>query len=227
MIAPNASRSRLLWIVSLLALAQTVILAWLIFAFRVELHDKIAAHCQCRLVFLGDSLTADGGVWGWRLGRWWPDNRNFGRPGADLYVVRSVVDEVVPALRPECVVLMAGVNDFGRGHDAARVIRDYDEVIERVGVETTDESSAMACTSSSKTHAKALASRSSPPLPSPRETGAACTEAAATTPSCGRPAGRASFDVPFGPTGSGSGRLALCATRVRTSSPSPAGHDIH
>lgn len=132
MIAPNASRRRLLWIVSLLAVAQTAILTWLIFAFRVELNDKIAAHCQCRLVFLGDSLTADGGVWGWRLGRWWPDNRNFGRPGADLYVVRSVVDEVVPALRPECVVLMTGVNDFGRGHDAARVIRDYDGVIDRV-----------------------------------------------------------------------------------------------
>lgn len=112
-----------------LLVAQASVIAWLAWTFRAEIYEKLAARVQCRVLFLGDSLTAEGGVWSWKLGRWWPDTRNFGRSGADLYFVKSIADENVPVVKPECVVIMAGINDFGRGHDVTTIIRDYEAAI--------------------------------------------------------------------------------------------------
>lgn len=119
-------RRRFLWT---LALVQTALIGLLVWTFRIELYEKLAARVQCRILFLGDSLTSEGGVWAWKLGRWWPDTRNFGRSGADIYFVKSVADENLPVLKPECVILMAGINDFGRGHDVATIIRDYESLV--------------------------------------------------------------------------------------------------
>lgn len=124
--AESVHRSRLC---RALLLAQAAIIVWLAWTFRVELYEKVAARVQCRILFIGDSLTSEGGVWAWKLGRWWPDTRNVGRAGADLYFVKSVADENLPVLRPECVVVMAGINDFGRGHDVVNIIRDYEATI--------------------------------------------------------------------------------------------------
>lgn len=125
----SASATRLRKFAWLVVVVPTMLLALLAWTFRVELYEKIAARVQCRILFLGDSLISEGGVWAWKLGRWRPDTRNVGRAGADLYFVKSVADENVPVLRPECVVVMAGINDFGRGHDIATIIRDYEATI--------------------------------------------------------------------------------------------------
>lgn len=125
----SASATRLRKFAWLVVVAPTMLLALLAWTFRVELYEKTAARVQCRILFVGDSLTSEGGVWAWKLGRWWPDTRNVGHAGADLYFVKSVADENVPVLRPECVVIMAGINDFGRGHDTATIIRDYEATI--------------------------------------------------------------------------------------------------
>jgi lysophospholipase L1-like esterase len=108
-------------------------LGWLIVSFRVELYQKVAARTSCKILFLGDSLTAQAGVWGWWLDRWCPDTQNFGRAGADLFQIGLIATEVVPVLRPTCVVIMAGANDPAR-HDLATMKADYLTLIKNVQV---------------------------------------------------------------------------------------------
>lgn len=100
--------------------------------YHVECYELIASRCRCKILFLGDSITSEGGVWAWRLGRRWPDTRNLGRPGADIDFIKGVAAKNVPIIRPECVVLMAGINHFRPDRDAEQVIKDYAGLVECV-----------------------------------------------------------------------------------------------
>ena len=116
----------------ILVITLAIIAATLIRRFHVGIYHSVAAHAHCRVLFIGDSLTAQAGVWGWRLGRWWPDHQNHARSGADLYLIGTIVGEVLPDLQPDCVVLMAGINDLGRGHDVQQVLSEYEQVLARI-----------------------------------------------------------------------------------------------
>lgn len=115
------------WCLLLLAL-QSLLLAWLVVVFRGELHQKVASRVQCRYLFIGDSMIAQAGIWGWWWGRLWPDHQNFGRGGADLFSINATAREVVPVLRPDTVVLMGGFNDTAR-HDLPTMISDYTRLL--------------------------------------------------------------------------------------------------
>ncbi|MBL9146077.1 MAG: hypothetical protein JNM99_20515 [Verrucomicrobiaceae bacterium] len=111
-----------------LMILQTLVIAGLVWTFRQELHQKLAARVPCRVLYLGDSIIAQGGIWSWHLGHWWPNDHNHGRPGFDLFQVNATAKEVLPVLRPQTVVVMGGHNDLAR-HDLAIMIRDYDHLL--------------------------------------------------------------------------------------------------
>jgi lysophospholipase L1-like esterase len=113
----------------ILVILLAVILATIVRRFHVGIYQSVADHARCRLLFVGDSLTAQAGVWGWKLGRWWPDSQNHAVSGADIYLIRAIAGEMVPALQPECVVVMGGINDLGRDHEPGRVLADYTDLL--------------------------------------------------------------------------------------------------
>lgn len=121
------TRLRRLVIIGTFAL-QTLALAWLVWTFRTDLHQKLAARFSCRYLFLGDSITAQAGIWGARLHKWWPDDQNYGRSGADLFQIDLIAQEVIPVRRPPIVIVMGGTNDTAR-HDLPEMIRDYDHLL--------------------------------------------------------------------------------------------------
>jgi len=53
-----------------LIILQTLVIAGLVWTFRQELHQKLAARVPCRVLYLGDSIITQGGIWSWRLGHW-------------------------------------------------------------------------------------------------------------------------------------------------------------
>ncbi len=111
-----------------LLVLQSLVIAGLVWTFRQELHQKLAARVPCRVLYLGDSIIAQGGVWIWRLGHWWPHDQNHGCPGFELFQINATAQEVLPVLRPQTVVVMGGHNDLAR-HDLATLTRDYDQLL--------------------------------------------------------------------------------------------------
>jgi len=88
--------------------------------------DYVAKVVPPRLVFLGDSNTAGGGNWGWRV---------LGNPisainlGVNNYTIRQVAFMVPRAAeyRPSVVAVMAGTNDILANHASVEQIRrDFD-----------------------------------------------------------------------------------------------------
>ena len=81
------------------------------FQYMQTVLDYVAKVVPPRLVFLGDSNTAGGGNWGWRV---------LGNPisainlGVSNYTIRQVAFMVLRAVeyRPSVVVIMAGTNDI-------------------------------------------------------------------------------------------------------------------
>ena len=81
------------------------------FQYMQTVLDYVAKVVPPRLVFLGDSNTAGGGNWGWRV---------LGNPisainlGVSNYTIRQVAFMVPRAVeyRPSVVVIMAGTNDI-------------------------------------------------------------------------------------------------------------------
>jgi lysophospholipase L1-like esterase len=96
------------------------------FQYMQTVLDYVAKVVAPHLVFLGDSNTAGGGNWGWRV---------LGNPisavnlGVSNYTIRQVAFMVPRAVeyRPSVVVIMAGTNDILVNHASIEQIRrDFD-----------------------------------------------------------------------------------------------------
>jgi lysophospholipase L1-like esterase len=130
---PTGSRStarRILRIaascVALAALSPFAANEQLRFQYMQTVSDDVAKVVPPRLVFLGDSNTAAGGNWGWRV---------LGNPisainlGVSNYTIRQVAFMVPRAAeyRPSVVAVMAGTNDILANHASVEQIRrDFD-----------------------------------------------------------------------------------------------------
>lgn len=83
-------------------------------------------------VFIGDSITAGGRNWGWRLKHNPLAARNLGESG---YMVWQVKGELGQALRyhPKWIFVLAGTNDsFSRWGINEATIADYREIIQSI-----------------------------------------------------------------------------------------------
>ena len=98
---------------------------------RFYLYEQVAARFGGNeIVFLGDSITRDGGIWGVRIGRPWFSVRNLAH--AALYTEQMPYQaHIAVAGEAELAFLMAGIND--RPKDAEGVdasFAAYREVVE-------------------------------------------------------------------------------------------------
>jgi GDSL-like Lipase/Acylhydrolase family len=96
------------------------------FQYMQTVSHYVAKVVPPRLVFLGDSNTVGGGIWGWRV---------LGNPisainlGVNGYTIRQVAFMVPRAVeyRPSVVVIMAGTNDILVNRASVEQIRmDFD-----------------------------------------------------------------------------------------------------
>jgi lysophospholipase L1-like esterase len=96
------------------------------FQYMQTVSHYVAKVVPPRLVFLGDSNTVGGGIWGWRV---------LGNPisainlGVNSYTIRQVAFMVPRAVeyRPSVVVIMAGTNDILVNRASVEQIRmDFD-----------------------------------------------------------------------------------------------------
>jgi lysophospholipase L1-like esterase len=92
---------------------------------RHEVMAWIREHRTNRVVLIGDSLTVGGGNWDWRLGRW--DTRNLGGNGYVVQHVYGVAREQIIKRnpKPECCLVMVGINDLALGFDVETVKQNY------------------------------------------------------------------------------------------------------
>jgi hypothetical protein len=96
-----------LWLITVAALLA------LAYSQRVDLHRRITQRLGGpSKAFIGDSITAGGEVWDWRLGRPSFETGNFGQGSAGLRVISWIARvRVIPANHISVVSIMAGSND--------------------------------------------------------------------------------------------------------------------
>jgi lysophospholipase L1-like esterase len=78
-----------------------------------------------RLVFLGDSITAQG-----RWAEWFPEDEthNFGVEGSTTEDVVGRLPGVVAA-KPDAVVILVGTNDLAWRHPVERTVRTFETIV--------------------------------------------------------------------------------------------------
>src|SRR5262249_1761952 len=125
--APSAQGSRMrLWAPSprlCLGLAVAAVVVW--FGLkpmdRLEQLARLSAWLVApEYVFVGDSLTKGGGLWGWRLGRNPFAAINLAQNGATPAAI-AVQARIAAAYRPRRIVVMAGTNDAVREVNAGEL----------------------------------------------------------------------------------------------------------
>ena len=79
-------------------------------------------------VFIGDSLTAGGRNWGWRLGRGPFSSRNLAASGCTVRQVQAQAREALK-YKPARVFVMVGTNDLLEERDEAAVLRDCETLL--------------------------------------------------------------------------------------------------
>src|SRR5687768_11204909 len=79
---------------------------------RVELHRKLTHRLGGpTIAFIGDSITANGEVWDWKLNRASFDTANFGQGSAGLRVISWIARvRAIPLNHITTVSIMAGTN---------------------------------------------------------------------------------------------------------------------
>lgn len=97
---------------------------------RYPIMTWIRDHRTNRVVFLGDSLTAGGGNWDWRLGRW--DTLNLGGNAFIVQHVQGMAQAKIlkKKIKPECCFVMAGINDLTMRFDVDMVKKHYASLLD-------------------------------------------------------------------------------------------------
>jgi lysophospholipase L1-like esterase len=124
------------WHLVTLALAMAVCV--LVYWKRVDIHAAVVARRAPDIIFLGDSITAVGRVWDWRLGRASFRTANYGQSSAGIRVVSWVARVLaLPATHATQVSIMAGTNDvpsmagyLGFQGDVDGAAREYADLLQ-------------------------------------------------------------------------------------------------
>lgn len=91
------------------------------------------------IVFIGDSLTEDGGVWAFRIGRYGLDTWNLAQGGLTTQQIGEGQARRAAELKPRYAFLMAGINDGDKTASGVAEsfahYRDMLELLRRAGVE--------------------------------------------------------------------------------------------
>jgi lysophospholipase L1-like esterase len=87
---------------------------------RFQLYQKTLAPWLGKpdIVFVGDSLTRDGGIWGLRIGKYDFNTWNLGRSGLTTRQIGFNVSRL-QAFKPKYIFIMAGINDHDKSKDEA------------------------------------------------------------------------------------------------------------
>jgi lysophospholipase L1-like esterase len=98
---------------------------------------RLLAHWRAKVeppsyVFIGDSITAGGGVWGWRLGYDPLSAINLGQNGL---VTWQIANQALDAARyrPRMIVVMAGTNDAIHPVDRDELTKAWDRIFKTIG----------------------------------------------------------------------------------------------
>ena len=100
-------------------------------AVRLTLHEQAASRiCDPTIVFLGDSITRDGGIWAMRIHRPFFTVRNFGQSG--FYTEQMMGQaHAAGAVNVEKAFIMAGINDANQpGSSAEDSFVAYTRIVE-------------------------------------------------------------------------------------------------
>ncbi len=128
-------------IINLTIALPAVIMLTASWRLRLEVYENLAAKFgKLKIAFIGDSLTARGGIWAFRLGRYNLDTRNFGHGGFMIRQLTFVAHDVV-AKRAAYAFIMAGANDMQinqeLGNSSASIAhyRDVLDILRAGGIE--------------------------------------------------------------------------------------------
>jgi alpha-glucosidase len=98
---------------------------YLRFQFLEITNHYIYKYVGVDYVFIGDSLTARGHNFGWRLSGNPFSSRNLGCSGYTVHQVLGLVPQALEC-HPRWVCIMAGTNDFnGGGYNSEQILLDY------------------------------------------------------------------------------------------------------
>jgi lysophospholipase L1-like esterase len=85
------------------------------------------------IVFIGDSLTLNGGIWGYRIGRYDFSVWNYGQGGFTTSQVVHYAKKITKIESVKYVFVMAGINDPDKTTDGAKKsFEDYKKIIETI-----------------------------------------------------------------------------------------------
>jgi lysophospholipase L1-like esterase len=85
----------------------------------------VSKFAHLKYVFIGDSIGAEGGNWGWRISGNPFTSRNLCCSGYTVHQVRLLSDRAL-AYHPRWVFVMAGSNDIlDENYDLERMLREY------------------------------------------------------------------------------------------------------
>ncbi|MES2989591.1 MAG: GDSL-type esterase/lipase family protein [Pseudomonadota bacterium] len=98
-------------------------------AYVTSLTNMRASFIQPRYVQLGDSITAGGGVWGWRLGLDPFSAVTLARGGSTTRQINALAAPL-SALKPCTIYILAGSNDVGDPRQTrANFLIDYEQLL--------------------------------------------------------------------------------------------------
>jgi lysophospholipase L1-like esterase len=105
--------------------------------FRFQFLEKLSYYhgkiFHTEYVFVGDSITAGGGSWGWRLDRNPFRARNLGSNGLVIHQVADIAKACVRTGKPAWVCVMAGANDVSSpGYDEAASARAFSDMVRTI-----------------------------------------------------------------------------------------------
>jgi lysophospholipase L1-like esterase len=98
---------------------------------------RLLAHWRAKIeapgyVFIGDSIVAGGGVWGWRLGYDPLSAINLGESGLLTWQV-AYQATIAARYRPRTIVIMAGTNDAIYRIDREELTKAWENVFKSIG----------------------------------------------------------------------------------------------
>ena len=98
---------------------------------------NIAAHYRSKVVpidtvFIGDSITAGGGQWSFRIHKTPLNAYNLASSGATMGQISKQADEAI-AYSPEAICILGGTNDvFDKRYDIDHTIAEFDDLLTKV-----------------------------------------------------------------------------------------------
>lgn len=100
---------------------------------RYTIYQNILVHRlgNPQIVFIGDSITRGGGIWGWRIGEYNLNVSNYGSNGFTTWQMHILAKSAAAKEHTRFVFVMAGTNDPDKTMEGARKsFEDYRKLLE-------------------------------------------------------------------------------------------------